>query len=143
MSKFFQFIIRFFSGATILTISTVLIRRLGWRQGQETRSNSFNQGVFLPTRRYLAQILNADLNDEFVIEGIEDFDRYTDEGVIFGQVKYYAEQNLTESVLRDPLHKLFVHFHGLEEAQRAGRSTGTFQKLRSILVSFPSSDLNR
>ena len=79
------------------------------------------RGYFYQLDATLLEILNADLNDEFVIEGIEDFDRYTDEGVIFGQVKYYAEQNLTESVLRDPLHKLFVHFHGLEEAQRAGR----------------------
>lgn len=69
----------------------------------------------------MLEILNANLNDDVVIEGIEDFDRYTDEGVIYSQVKYYAEQNLTDSVLRDPLHKLFVHFHGLKEAQRAGR----------------------
>ncbi|WP_413460158.1 DUF4297 family anti-phage-associated protein [Herbaspirillum huttiense] len=79
------------------------------------------RGYFYQLDATLLEILNADLNDEVVIEGIEDFDRYTEEGVIYGQVKYYAEQNLTESVLRDPLHKLFVHFHGLEEAQRAGR----------------------
>lgn len=79
------------------------------------------RGYFYQLDAALIEILNADLNDDVVIEGIEDFDRYTDEGVIYGQVKYYAEQNLTDSVLRDPLHKLFVHFHGLEEAQRAGR----------------------
>jgi Holliday junction resolvase RusA-like endonuclease len=79
------------------------------------------RGYFYQLDAALLEILNADLNDDVVIEGIEDFDRYTDEGVIYGQVKYYAEQNLTDSVLRDPLHKLFVHFRGLEEAQRAGR----------------------
>ncbi|MBV5266506.1 DUF4297 family anti-phage-associated protein [Pinisolibacter aquiterrae] len=79
------------------------------------------RGYFYQLDAALLEILNAGLNDSVVIEGIEDFDRYTDEGVIYGQVKYYAEQNLTDSVLRDPLHKLFVHFHGLEEAQRAGR----------------------
>ncbi|MCS5882766.1 hypothetical protein LNO08_04485 [Klebsiella pneumoniae subsp. pneumoniae] len=79
------------------------------------------RGYFYQLDAALLEILNADLSDEIVIEGIEDFDRYTDESVIYGQVKYYAEQNLTDSVLRAPLHKLFVHFHGLEEAQRAGR----------------------
>lgn len=79
------------------------------------------RGYFYQLDAALLEILNADLNDDVVIEGIEDFDRYTEEGVIYGQVKYYAEQNLTDSVLRDPLHKLFVHFHGLEEGQRAGR----------------------
>ena len=79
------------------------------------------RGYFYQLDATLLEILNADLDESVVVEGIEDFDRYTDEGVIYGQVKYYAEQNLTDSVLRDPLHKLFVHFHGLEEAQRVGR----------------------
>lgn len=79
------------------------------------------RGYFYQLDAALLGILNAGLDESVVIEGIEDFDRYTDEGVIYGQVKYYAEQNLTDSVLRDPLHKLFVHFHGLEEAQWAGR----------------------
>ncbi|HED3891476.1 TPA: hypothetical protein R4229_003910 [Morganella morganii] len=79
------------------------------------------RGYFYQLDASLLEILNAGLNESVVIEGIEDFDRYTDEGVIYGQVKYYAEQNLTDSVLRDPLYKLFVHFHGLEKAQRAGR----------------------
>lgn len=79
------------------------------------------RGYFYQLDAALLEILNAGLDENVVIEGIEDFDRYTDEGVIYGQVKYYAEQNLTDSVLRDPLHKLFIHFHGLEEAQRAGR----------------------
>ncbi|QCI98724.1 DUF4297 family anti-phage-associated protein [Agrobacterium larrymoorei] len=79
------------------------------------------RGYFYQLDAALLEILNAGLDESVVIEGIEDFDRYTDEGVIYGQVKYYAEQNLTDSVLRDPLHKLFVHFHGLEEARREGR----------------------
>jgi hypothetical protein len=79
------------------------------------------RGYFYQLDAALLEILNAGLDENIVIEGIEDFDRYTDEGVIYGQVKYYAEQNLTDSVLRDPLYKLFVHFHGLKEAQRAGR----------------------
>jgi len=79
------------------------------------------RGYFYQLDAALLEILNAGLDENVVVEGIEDFDRYTDEGVIYSQVKYYAEQNLTDSVLRDPLHKLFVHFHGLEQAQRAGR----------------------
>lgn len=79
------------------------------------------RGYFYQLDAALLEILNAGLNDDVVIEGIEDIDRYTNDGVIYGQVKYYAEQILTDSVLRDPLHKLFVHFHGLKEAQRAGR----------------------
>jgi len=80
------------------------------------------RGYFYQLDAALLGILNAGLDESIVIEGIEDFDRYTDEGVIYGQVKYYAEQNLTDSVLRDPLHKLFVHFNGLQEAQRPGRN---------------------
>lgn len=79
------------------------------------------RGYFYQLDATLLEILKANLDDAIVIEGIEDFDRYTGEEVIYGQVKYYAEQNLTESVLRDPLHKLFVHFQGLKEAQREGR----------------------
>ncbi|NKL94193.1 DUF4297 family anti-phage-associated protein [Rhizobium leguminosarum] len=79
------------------------------------------RGYFYQLDAALLDILSAGLDDEVVIEGIEDFDRYTDDGVIYSQVKYYAEQTLTDSVLRDPLHKLFVHFHKLADADRAGR----------------------
>ncbi|WP_319531902.1 DUF4297 family anti-phage-associated protein [uncultured Cohaesibacter sp.] len=79
------------------------------------------RGYFYQLDAALLEILNAGLDDSVVIEGIEDFDRYTDEGVIYSQVKYYAGQNLTDSVLRDPVHKLFVHFHGIEEAKRVDR----------------------
>lgn len=79
------------------------------------------RGYFYQLDAALLEILNAGLDENVVVEGIEDFDHYTDEGVIYSQVKYYAEQNLTDSVLREPLHKLFLHFHGLKEAQRAGR----------------------
>lgn len=79
------------------------------------------RGYFYQLDAALLEILNADLDENVVIEGIEDFDRYTDQGVIYSQVKYYAEQNLTDSVLREPLHKLFVHFHALDEAKRADR----------------------
>ena len=79
------------------------------------------RGYFYQLDATLLEILNSKLEDEVVIEGIEDFDRYTDEDVIYGQVKYYAEQSLTDSVLRDPLYKLFVHFHGPHKAQRVNR----------------------
>ncbi len=79
------------------------------------------RGYFYQLDAALLEILNAGLDENVVIEGIEDFDRYTKEGVVYSQVKYYAEQNLTDAVLREPLHKLFVHFHGLEEAKRVDR----------------------
>ncbi len=79
------------------------------------------RGYFYQLDAALLEILNSNLDDEIVIEGIEDFDRYSGEGVVYSQVKYYAEQALIDSVLRDPLHKLFVHFHKLGEADRAGR----------------------
>jgi hypothetical protein len=79
------------------------------------------RGYYYQLDAALLDILSAGLDDEVVIEGIEDFDRYTDDGVIYSQVKYYAEQTLTDSVLRDPLHKLFVHFPKLADADRAGR----------------------
>lgn len=79
------------------------------------------RGYFYQLDAALLEILNAGLDEDIVIEGIEDFDRYTEKGVIYSQVKYYAEQNLTDSVLRAPLHKLFVHFHQLEKAKRVDR----------------------
>ncbi|WP_158665393.1 hypothetical protein [Sinorhizobium fredii] len=59
------------------------------------------RGYFYQLDAALLDILSAGLDDKIVIEGIEDFDRYTDEGVVYSQVKYYAEQTLTDSVLRD------------------------------------------
>ncbi|WP_173403673.1 hypothetical protein FLP41_15880 [Paracoccus marcusii] len=88
----------------------------------------------------MLEILNAGLDENVVVEGIEDFDRYTDEGVIYSQVKYYAEQNLTDSVLRDPcISSLFISMGSNKNSGRAENicCTGTFQKLRSILVNFP------
>ena len=79
------------------------------------------RGYFYQLDAALLEILSAGLDDDIVIEGIEDFDRYTGESVIYSQVKYYSEQTLTDSVLRDPLHKLFVNFHKLDEGDRAGR----------------------
>ncbi|UWU25426.1 DUF4297 domain-containing protein (plasmid) [Rhizobium sp. CB3060] len=69
----------------------------------------------------LLQILDADLDDQIIIEGIEDFDRYSDEEITYSQVKYYAGKDLTNSVLREPLYKLFQHFLGLEENARKNR----------------------
>ncbi|MDX0886101.1 hypothetical protein GOD57_14355 [Sinorhizobium medicae] len=69
----------------------------------------------------LLDILNAALDDEVVIEGIEDFDRYSDQEITYSQVKYYAGKDLTNSVLRDPLHKLFQHFLSVDEDARKNR----------------------
>ncbi|NTG20713.1 hypothetical protein G6L00_09750 [Agrobacterium rhizogenes] len=69
----------------------------------------------------LLEILNADIDDKTVIEGIEDFDRYSVEKITYSQVKYYAGKDLTNSVLRDPLFKLFQHFLGLDENARKNR----------------------
>lgn len=79
------------------------------------------RGYFYQLDAALLEILNAGLDDQVVIEGVEDFDRYAPDGIIYNQVKYYEVQSLTDSVLRDPLHKLFQHFHGLKEEERAGR----------------------
>ncbi|MGG6893749.1 DUF4297 family anti-phage-associated protein [Rhizobium sp. BR 315] len=97
------------------------------------------RGYFYQLDAALLEILSAGLDDDVVIEGIEDFDRYTDESVIYSQVKYYAEQTLTDSVIRDPLHKLFVHFHKLDEADRAGRKYllyGHFADVRIDITQF-------
>ena len=40
------------------------------------------RGYFYQLDAALLEILNAGLDESVVIEGIEDFDRYTDEGVI-------------------------------------------------------------
>lgn len=79
------------------------------------------RGYFYQLDAALLDILQAEPDDEVVIEGIEDFDRYSRDGVTYNQVKYYEAQSLTDSVLREPLHKLFLHFNGLKNEERAGR----------------------
>lgn len=69
----------------------------------------------------LLEILSADLDDQIVIEGIEDFDRYSGDVITYSQVKYYAGKELTNSVLREPLFKLFQHFAKLDTEARENR----------------------
>ncbi|OCJ11218.1 hypothetical protein A6U86_22325 [Rhizobium sp. AC27/96] len=69
----------------------------------------------------LLEILNAGLDDQIVIEGIEDFDRYSGDEITYSQVKYYAGKELTNSVLREPLFKLFQHFAKLKPDARRNR----------------------
>ncbi|MNC10338.1 hypothetical protein D3C75_579790 [compost metagenome] len=83
----------------------------------------------------LLEILRSGIDDEVVIEGIEDFDTYSTDNIVYSQVKYYAGQNLTNSVLRDPLHKLFTHFINLSEAQRDNRKYIIYGHYASVNIS--------
>lgn len=83
----------------------------------------------------LLEILRSGIDDEVVIEGIEDFDRYTTDNITYSQVKYYAGQNLTNSVLRDPLHKLFTHFINLKKTQRNNRKYIIYGHFASVNIS--------
>lgn len=87
----------------------------------------------------LLAILEAGLDEEIVIEGIEDFDRYGKDIVTYSQVKYYSGTNLTRSVLRDPLFKLFEHFRGLDDESRAGKNYILYGFYSSIKI--PIEDL--
>ncbi len=69
-----------------------------------------------------------------MIEGIEDFDRYSPEGVTYHQVKYYEAQSLTDSVLREPLHKFFQHFYGLDEVDRSGRKYVLYGHYKEVKI---------
>ncbi|MBY5667454.1 hypothetical protein HFO33_35170 [Rhizobium leguminosarum] len=83
----------------------------------------------------LLEILNSDIDDQIVIEGIEDFDRYSAEEITYCQVKYYAGKDLTNSVLRDPLYKLFQHFLGLDENARKNRKYSLYGFYADIKIS--------
>lgn len=69
----------------------------------------------------LMKVLSAGLDDQIVIEGIEDFDHYSGDEITYSQVKYYAGKELTNSVLREPLFKLFQHFAKLDTEARKNR----------------------
>ena len=69
----------------------------------------------------LLKVLSAGLDDQIVIEGIEDFDHYSGDEITYSQVKYYAGKELTNSVLREPLFKLFQHFAKLDTEARKNR----------------------
>ncbi|PPJ45431.1 hypothetical protein C0075_06640 [Rhizobium sp. KAs_5_22] len=92
------------------------------------------RGYFYQLDAALLDILAAGLDDKVVIEGIEDFDRYSADGVTYNQVKYYEAQCLTDSILRDPLHKLFQHFHGLKKGARAGRKYVLYGHYKEIKI---------
>lgn len=92
------------------------------------------RGYFYQLDAALLDILAAGLDDQVVIEGIEDFDRYAPDGVTYNQVKYYEAQSLTDAILRDPLHKLFQHFYGLKEADRVGRKYVLYGHYKEIKI---------
>ncbi len=91
----------------------------------------------------LLEILKAGMDDEVIIEGIEDFDRYSKDAIIYSQVKYYAGQNLTDSVLRDPLYKLFTHFNGLNSSQRNGRKYVLYGHFAKVNISIDQLSVDR
>lgn len=91
----------------------------------------------------LLEILNADLDDKIVIEGIEDFDRYSNDEVTYSQVKYYAGKELTNSVLREPLFKLFQHFLKLDAASRKSRKYVLYGFYADVKISTDELTLDR
>lgn len=99
------------------------------------------RGYFYQIDATLLAILDADLDDEVVIEGVEDFDRYSLGEIAYNQVKYCESQNLTNSVLREPLHKFFLHFYGLKETERLDRKYilyGHYKEINIAIDNFTS-----
>lgn len=99
------------------------------------------RGYFYQLDATLLAILTAELDDKVVIEGVEDFDRYSAGEITYHQVKYYEAQTLTNSVLAEPLYKLFLHFHGLTETERSDRKYilyGHFKEINIQIDGFTS-----
>ena len=101
------------------------------------------RGYFYQLDAALLAILSAGLNDKVIIEGVEDFDRYSDEEISYSQVKYYESQNLNNSVLRDPLFKLFQHFIGLKKTERSGRKYILYGHYKEIKISLDALTVER
>lgn len=101
------------------------------------------RGYFYQLDAALLDILAAGLDDDVVIEGVEDFDRYSPDGITYNQVKYYEAKSLTDPVLRDPLHKLFQHFHGLKEGERVGRKYVLYGHYKEIKIALDSLTVER
>ena len=98
------------------------------------------RGYFYQLDATLLDILTAKLNDEVVIEGVEDFDRYSHGEITYHQVKYCESQKLTNSILRDPLFKLFSHFYQLQPVERADRKYILFGHYKEIKIDFDDFD---
>lgn len=91
----------------------------------------------------LLEIFNSDIDDQIVIEGIEDFDRYSDGEITYSQVKYYAGKELTNSVLRDPLFKLFQHFLSLNLEDRKNKRYVLYGFFADVKISTDELTLDR
>lgn len=82
----------------------------------------------------IKEIMTSNLHDQIIIEGIEDFDKYTDQQILYSQVKYYSGKNLTNSLAREPLFKLFTHYLGLDAENRQNRKYILYGHYSSINI---------
>ncbi|GEM_PF-1099773 len=82
----------------------------------------------------IKEIVNSELDDQIIIEGIEDFDKYSEQDIVYSQVKYYSGSNLTNSILREPLFKLFSHYIGLSDKSRDNRKYVLYGHYTSINI---------
>ena len=110
---------------------------------QKREATASIRGYFYQLDAALLAILSANLDDRVIIEGVEDFDRYSADGITYNQVKYYEAQTLTNSVLREPLFKLFQHFHGLMAAERSGKRYVLYGHFKEINISIDALSVER
>jgi hypothetical protein len=70
----------------------------------------------------IRKILLAHKDDSIVVEGIEDFDIYSNEAETYGQVKYYESQKLTDSIIRKSVVPMLRHYLKNPPAERSTKS---------------------
>lgn len=70
----------------------------------------------------IRKLLALDAASTLTVEGVEDFDESAGLADEYSQVKYYAAQKLTDSVLRDAILPMLTGFIALEPARRVTKS---------------------
>ncbi len=91
-------------------------------------------------------VLGATKSELITVEGVEDFDVLTDETQIYGQVKYYEAQKLTDSTLRDailPMMTGFLRYPADVRLRKKYVLYGYFRDSAGVATSYGLADMQR
>jgi hypothetical protein len=89
-------------------------------------------------------LLNANPNEKFTIEGIEDFDHFSsDQMVLHSQIKYYSSKGLTNATIRDTLLPMLENFLTLDPERRSKKKFKIYGHFKGESVGELKLDLER
>ena len=89
-------------------------------------------------------LLKAQPDEEFTIEGIEDFDHFsTDQTVLHSQIKYYSSKGLTNATIRDTILPMLESFLAMDAAPRSTKKFKIYGHFKGECVGELRLDLDR